>query len=474
MSLTTSIASEIRVYARPALPHDPLTFKAMDDYDLNLCLYRTWFDYDESRNPMPGVIAKWTFDSSSGAYTFEIAKPAMWSDGSKITSKQMIQNIQRAIKQKSTFGETIRKIIEVDSMAEVDQDRFKIVMVNRKPSKEFFTRMGSAFLAITHPNDWDANGNVIANKLTNGPYSVEAHSGDDLVLKRNEFDFLAPKDAASKIIFRLKNVDYEVKEFLEGKVWPNIHRENSIVSPEMLSLFKKNETPYWTRGVDRVSLLRPLIGKGLEKRKSEILILGKLWNENLPTDLSMDSKPARSLQPLGYPLFEEIDYSKGDVSELKGQTLKIVTNKNAVNRFIMNKLDALALKVDFKIEWEVIASISDFVKVFEKSEIYDFSLFSFGVADPDPATWLALVFSEEMGMVYKSDAQFKKYKEILKHADKALAVKELRDLTTEVGVEGGYLPLIHYSSLVLGQKGMSFAAIDPLDETVNYAKVTFH
>ncbi len=473
MTLSTSIASEIKVYGRPVLPHDPLTFKAMDDYDLNLCLYRTWFDYDESRNPKPGIISKWTFSSESGAYTFEIDAKAKWSDGSNVNSKQLIANIKRAIAQKSTFGETIKKIIEVSSMTIVDEKHFAITMVNRQPSKEFFTRMGSAFLAITHPNDWSEDGVVKSNTLTNGPYKVESISDDLLSLVRNTHDFMAPKGAADKILIRLKNIDYDIKDFIERKTWANIHRENSIVSPEMLELFKLNDTPYWTRGVDRVSLLRPLVGEKIDSHRENILLLGRAWSENLPNDLSLDSKPARSLQPLGYPLFEEINYPHVDLAKLKGKTFKIVTNKNSVNSYVMNKWDAIATKLGFKISWEILPSLVEFVKVFEKSDVYDYSLFSFGVADPDPATWLALVFSEEMGMVYKTPDQFKRYKEILKQTDKAKSVKDLRELTKNVGLSGGYLPLIHYSSLVLGHKGMSFKNIDPLDETVNYAKIHF-
>lgn len=95
---------------------------------------------------------------------------------------------------------------------------------------------------------------------------------------------------------------------------------------------------------------------------------------------------------------------------------------------------------------------------------------SFGVADPEPATWMGLVFSDNNFISFdESDKQ--EFKRVAALASKEQEVAGFKALLKSLALRGAYFPLFHFSTLAIGQKNLNFSQIKELDETVNFAKV---
>ena len=162
----------IRVEIRPSLPLDPLKIQTMADYDLALCLYRTWFDYDAARMAIPGLVHEWSFDNSTGTYRFVVSKNARWSDGSPILAKHLIANLNRAVKLKTAYGDAVTAIMNLASARILDDKAFELQTMDHRPSEAFFQRMGSIFLALVHPGDIGVDHKIRKNSLFSGAYKI--------------------------------------------------------------------------------------------------------------------------------------------------------------------------------------------------------------------------------------------------------------------------------------------------------------
>lgn len=137
--------SVLKIRLAYKLPLDPIKTQTMADYDLSLILGKTLFEYDDARDAISGVIEKWKFSDNDGRYTFEISKDAKWFDGSPVTAEQIVFNLNRPIKLKSTFGKTLSETVKLDSAKVINESAFSIETIDKKPQKSFFQRVGSVF-----------------------------------------------------------------------------------------------------------------------------------------------------------------------------------------------------------------------------------------------------------------------------------------------------------------------------------------
>ncbi|NJL25165.1 MAG: hypothetical protein HC902_08300 [Calothrix sp. SM1_5_4] len=107
----------------------------------------------------------------------------------------------------------------------------------------------------------------------------------------------------------------------------------------------------------------------------------------------------------------------------------------------------------------------------DKSE-NDLVLFSFGVADPEPTTWLSLVLGSKFVSFDVEDRG--EFDRLMGISDFQTQVQGYRDLLIRIARKGGYArPLLHGATISIGSPGMSFDLVDPLDETVDYSKIRF-
>ncbi|MGK5089213.1 ABC transporter substrate-binding protein [Bdellovibrionota bacterium FG-2] len=464
---------EIRVDQKPTLPMDPIRIQSMADYDLQLCLYRTWFEYDSSRKAKSGIVSEWSFDSKRGVYRFTIAQDSKWSDGSPVLSGQLLKNLKRAVALKTTFGEAVQGLIKLENAKALDDRNFELETRDHQPSEKFFQRMGSSFLAPVNPDDWDKDFLLKSNRLTSGPYRIVASDAQELKLEANPNDKTSPKTRPLTVAIRFQPVT-DLAAFVEGKSWANVLQTATLMPSQLAEKVKNRNLPYWTRGFDRVSRLMPVgAGKVLEGRRKLALAFGAVWADFKVSSLPFNSRKANSLQPPGYPLLTELDFRsflKNGAEKLK-RSVKIVALTSPQNDFQSPLILAAFQTLGIQVTWVWAKSFAELDNLVLQDLTIDFQLGSFGVADPEPTTWMGLILTENSPFVEVTASDLSTFKRIAAIPSKEEEVKKFQLLLREMGLRGSYVPLFHFSTLSLGQPGISFENVQELDETVDYSKL---
>ncbi len=467
----------IQVTSAPRLPLDPEKVQTMADYDLALCLYRTWFEYDRSRQAISGLVSSWKFDNKTGSYLFTIDKDSRWSDGSALTSEHLIKNLQRVIKNKSSYGAAIDAIIDIKNHKIVDEKNFILPTKNHKPSEAFFQRMGSIFLAVTHPKDWDKNGVLISNHFSIGPYKILEQTKTDLILGYHPYDRIGSEKRIKKIHIRLVGEKPTVEEFVKGSTFDNIISTYTLMPTATYKEILAHKLPFWTRAFDRVSYLSPIKSypKNSDKLRNFVRLLGKKFYADRSFEIPMNVKVATSLQPKGYPLNDQLHYDLAAEQEKDlPKEVSIVTVAGFHYEYQKSVIEKLVktMGVPVKLNWTAKPTMNDFLAELNENSSYDLQISSFGVADPEAATWLSLVLNKDAPFVEISAGDTANFEGILKkHLGRDGEVLELKKMLTKIGERGSYLPLFHFSTMSISQPGISFENIHELDETVDYSKL---
>ncbi len=466
ISAREPMEKELRVRLSYRLPVDPLAIKSMADYDLALCLSDTWFDYDDSRKAKSNLISEWSFDEKAGTYKLTVNTQRKWSNGETLKANQLVWNILRAYKLKTQYGLAIAAIIDLDAITTPDDQTIILRTRDHKTSESFFQRMGGQPMAVIHQSDADSKTlELHSNKITIGPYYIANINTDSIELKKNIYYPDANKSAPLIIHVKPLEKEFHLNNFLNEKSWENITQVNTFLSEESAKLLAKNKLPIWTRGHDRVSLLKPNNSKTLESSRRVLLALNEKLHSKAITGLPLNVIRASSLQPFGYPLFDQLPNTKN-----KGQLprqLKILITNSESSEAQKKLLDPILKELGIDAIWDAKIK-TDFIKLLYEDGKYDLVLFDFGVADPEPSTWIGIITTNEFIHLDKGDVEkFQKASHITKIEDEIIAFKALLKSSFE---KGNYLPLFHFSTLSIGHKNLDFKNIRELDETVNYYK----
>jgi hypothetical protein len=227
--------------------------------------------------------------------------------------------------------------------------------------------------------------------------------------------------------------------------------------------------PYWTRGHDRVSLFRPGYGPKADLGRQIIKAINSSFCEyKEKSKLPFNVTRSYSLQPESYPLHHEkigCGQSKFPVGEIK-----ILAPDIPAFEFHKEVLSDFLITRGVKVKWDILP-FPKYVEYLGKTEDHDIILLNFGVADPEPATWMSLI--RDAKFVLFDEKDLKEFESILKIESKSESTNRFKELLKVVMKKGGYAPLYYGSTLALGHKGLSFKQVRELDETVNLSKVVF-
>jgi hypothetical protein len=457
---------------------DPLRLQTMADYDYSLCLYRTWFEYDEARRLLPGLVEKWVFDSNSGFYTFYVDERARWSTGLPILGSQLVANLKRAIESGNQHGKSIAALIEVSSIEVAADDRsFKLATKSKKPSESFFQRMGAVFLSPVHPSAFGNGADVVSNEISSGPYRIKSATEDKVILEPNPHDFLASPERATGIeITRRGLAPTNPLDLLDSKSRFSIVHSSSLLPEVLAATLSSSGLTTWTRGFDRVSLFRPIPTASNELRQKRRTVLKRYLNEwprfEVPKHV-LNVQKASSLQPRGYPLYDPIKVDASIDGPHLGK-IKIVAIKGLEFEYQSGFIVEAFKRLKIDVEWVLCENFANVERSIAEDAEIDFELFSFGVADPEPSTWLSLVLNPDSPFVELAKDDSDTFNSILlRKLSLSDEAEQLRRLLREIGERGSYAPVFHFSSLIVGRRGLKFTAVNELDETVPLPKIKF-
>jgi len=464
-----STVKELRIQNHVDLPFDPLLLKSMAEYNFALLITRNWFEYDEGRKPLPGIVTSWTFNSEKGTYSFSISKDAKWSDGTQITAADLKFNLDRAIHLKTSYGQSIASLVDLSTYKEISSAEFQIATRDKKPSTSFFERMGSVFLSIVNPKDVDPSTlKVKSNQRSAGTFVIQSSDEVATVMVPNRY-FPPGKNTADRILLGHKANAFDIDRFLDGKSWENLSQFTSFVPASWEQKIKKNKLPYWTRGHDRISLFRPGYGPRAERGRQVIKAINSVFCDyKEKTKLPFNVVRSYSLQPESYPLHHE-KVACGN-SKFPAEKIKILATEIPAFDFHKEILNDFFNSKGVEVTWDVLP-FPKYVEALGKTENHDIIFLNFGVADPEPATWMSLI--RDAKFVSFDAKDLKEFESVLKIESKSESISRFKELLKDTMKKGGYAPLYFGSTLALGHKGLSFKQMRELDETVNLSKVIF-
>jgi|GEM_PF-2575465 len=461
-------SKDLKVRLSYRLPIDPLEIRSMADYDMALLLSDTWFNYDDSRKAKSNLISEWVFDQAKGIYKFKINQEKKWSNGTPLKAEDLIWNLKRSIKLESQYGKSISALIDISSISITNESTILIKTTNKKPSESFFQRMGGQPLAIVHPSDVDKSTlKVISNKVSIGPYYMSKVNSGGITLEKNKYFQSENKKSPSSIYINQAEAQFNLNDFINEKTWENIIQVNTFLLPETEKILKEKKLPHWTRGHDRVSLLKPINKDNLPSLKALLIRLSLKLEEMSFNNLPLNVIRATSLQPLGYPLHDKLTSTKKSSVTLP-KAIRILSPSGQSSESHMKILKPIFDSMGVDTTWDFYAK-SEFSRLLYSNKQYDLALFDFGVADPEPSTWIGVITTNEF--IHLDSGDIEKFQKVSKINNIEDEVKEFKIHLKESFEKGNYLPLFHFSTLSIGHHNIEFTLIRDLDETVNYSKI---
>ena len=470
--------AEIRVYNDFDLPLEPATLYSMSEYNLSLCLFSTLFVLDDASVPVSEILASWKYDEKSAAYDFIIKDGVSWSDGRRFTAHDIKTSITRLKKVAPTHYKSISSLLVAPS-AGMDNDDHGIEIRSDKsvrfhvghPTPDLFARLTTAFIPMVREDLLDPiTRRVARHDISLGPYTLEFRTSnkDRIRLVKNQNYFTPSKDVAQSIEMRpYQGVAPRAEDIAKKDAWPNLILDRAFTTKEGWAKINDAQASVWTRPVDRIIYMYPS-KNGMKRDVPGILRwLGSSLAER-PINISQfpGIQPARSLQPKGFFLHEEIKYAPGRAPR-GDEVLKVaILNPQVPGDFLKEAFKAIGLRIAY----DLLPIAKG--KEAQDSGKYDLMVATFGAADPDPVTWLSLVLGNDREFIGDYDHAYRHEFETIKGIrDAATRVARLRELITRAGAQGLYVPIAHFSSIAVADHSLDLKRIRPSDETVDLSKV---
>jgi len=471
---------EIRLYNDFNLPLDPSTLFSMSEYNLSLCIFSTIFEMGSSSIPESHVLESWRFNAAGSFYDFIIKKNVLWSDLKPLTAADLKESIVRL---KSVAPSHYHSIMSLVAKKEVNErgileDGLEIVSDSHlriyvsKPKPDLFARLTGVFIPIIRNDLLDPkNLRVTRHDVTLAPYAVDysVTNKNQLFLKKNTVYFKTSESMANIIEMRpYKDRNPKAEDVLDVSTWPNLILDRSFTSELAWQRLKSQKMPIWTRPVDRVLYIYPT--KHAHDRE-DILATSRWLGRQLtvnPIEFSdyPGIKPARSLQPKGFFLYDAINFDEGSAPKSTKIYNIAIANSQIPGKFLIDEFGKRGLKARFE-QFPVtkMKEVLDYKR-------FDFVVASVGAADPDPVTWLSLILGGDLTFIADYERVYRKeFESIKSEKDASDRVSRLRALIRKAGERGLYIPLAHFSSIATATPDLDLSLITEADETVNLSRV---
>ncbi len=195
------------VFASTKLPtqFDPASYTALDDWYLYRNLTSNLVALDDANQIVSDLAADWKFEDNGTKVIFNLKNNRFWSDGSKITAKEIRDNIIiHNGHSRKDFFKTILKYRDLNKSVFIDKQGALVILLKHRydPLLRQLTRAEFGLL------DWNNNKknpkNVFDFKKFSGPYKIGGVLGNDFFLKAQ----VEEEGKVSTIFFRyVKSAD---------------------------------------------------------------------------------------------------------------------------------------------------------------------------------------------------------------------------------------------------------------------------
>ena len=178
---------------------DPHLVSAYSSAVVDDQIYDSLLTVDPKGDVKPSIAEKYSVSDGGKTYTFNLRKNVKFSDGSALTSKDVVYSIKRILDPK-TASPRQNDLGDVKSITAPDD--FTVVITLDKPFAPFLTKIAGSLMAIM-PDGYAATHNLDKEPMGSGPFKfVKWVSGDSVTLERNPHYWEAGKPYVDTLVFK--------------------------------------------------------------------------------------------------------------------------------------------------------------------------------------------------------------------------------------------------------------------------------
>lgn len=464
------ISTALKSYLDFRLPLDIRDIQILSDIDISYALASCLVTLSRDELIVPGLADSWHVDEGRHTITFCIRASGQWSDGSLLTSYDVIKSFEDT---KDAFGKRIPTLFEsYTSLDAITPSEVRFTLKPQIKAEQFLKKLTAPMHGIVRATAGRQNAFV-----TSGPYFLKSEADQELVLTSNKHWYAVSKTMFSEV--RLRQPKSMISpETLSTDPWPDLVNIPSILAKKQIESFA---TPMniWRRNLDRVIALSPMSSESLARTR---LLIG-YWRAHANLRLVSEA--------VAFGVFADQIFPSGSVLHLP----EIRNNSSPSSAEIIAKIGARPVTIaysDNRMPKEVLAALENHIcgvlpVKYELIPInikdltglrtggsYDFYFGGLGVDTINLDASLSYYFESHPPPVPSDSSREgnfrKRIKELRMDQDKAKSENYL-EIMRDV-IELNYiLPIAHSSTIVIGRAHLDFQLIPSNFETVPFGMI---
>lgn len=367
----TEVSKNINLAMSDIKTLNPVVSKDRDTYYISKLIYQSLFELDENFTPVKELVSKFTVGSNGKKITLELVKDAKFSDGTKVTSKDVVFSIEcyKAAGNNSIYKDYVDGISSVEAGG-----KYKVTIRYEEagkggPCSLTFPILPAHLYSQSELLTQDSSFRPVGS----GSYKVKSFKKNEkLILTKN--DETNGKKPKNRLVFK----DYKDGNILnleEGNlvslsVNEDTERQSEVGSKSLVTtdicsnelevigfnchtkyLKKKEMRQAFAYAIDVDSIIKKIYYSSAVETDS-IFYPGYMGTENEGDPYGFDEKKAESiLKDADYKDMDKDGYIEDD--DEKNLKVRIIVNKNNKNRVnaakaIKENLESLDLNVEVR------------------------------------------------------------------------------------------------------------------------------
>lgn len=466
----TENTREIRTFMSYSAPIDPVKMVTIPDMDLSYALAGTLVEWDKHKEISPGVSSRWEVVGEK-SLRFFIRKGLQWSDGSQVTSKQIKQSFDRALKK---YPDDLRSLANL--LVEIkcpSDDAVDFVLKVTVRESNLLGKLTEPNYGILRVND----SGEINLSVSTGPFYISKQTETEVTLARNPNWFKANMEMPETVVIRRPPSESSLETILLKNSWANMIETSSMINADVTAQYGKEHFQIWRRPLDKMGLFQLSPSRANPSGFGLFRYLRKtLDRKNIFQGLSGYELTEQAF-PRGYqlhdPKFKCDDSDAKLPEEYKKRPVHILLSGARINDALRANIEAEIGRVT-GIKPIITAIPLQEVGKMRKAGDYDFYAGTIGMADPDPEGIMSYYFEGELPMVPKSSENFvSRLDEARKEQNHEKRLEMMAAIMTDATCKGHTLPLYHISTVGIGRPELDFSNVPLTDESITLSKIRF-
>lgn len=463
--MMTENTKSIKTYMNFTKDIDPAHIMTMSDLELSIALATTLVVFNEDRELVSGLAEKWEYILPN-KIKFTLKNNLKWSNSSPISAADYKQSLERSAK---LYPNDLKALFDSITHIEAEDSTTLIFTTKMDVNKSgILLKLTEPMYGLVHIKN-----SAVDTTITSGPYFLSKYSDSEIHLKANtnwyNYSSLMPNEVYIKRPIQGKDL---VAEFNDHE-WANLISGTSLMSQQTSQVLKTQGHKTWNRSLDKVFSLfaskKFIEHGGLDflKMLSKKLDLNKI-NEGLVGYIQ-----AEQFFPRGYELWSSQKINVRDFKNTQVDQIRIIIPDNP---YALSFKDRLKHSIEELSHTKVICELIPLPQMNERLKKGDYDLLAagFAVADPNFEGAMSFFVERDPAPIQSSQAPFN-FSSQTKAARSLPSSQEraqrMREIMTTAQENGFFLPLFHFSSLVVAKSNIDLSAIPNSDETVLFSKI---